>query len=97
MGIANGPADRSDIGVGTLSRAPGMSERAFAELAASKNLRPELTMMDLGSIVSRKLEFVPTPNTDHSLCATRTQWRDFSITLESTYLSIARMNHDCRR
>ena len=44
---------------GTLSRAPGMNGRLFAELAASKHLRPELTMMNLGSRVSRKLEFVP--------------------------------------
>jgi inorganic pyrophosphatase/exopolyphosphatase len=44
---------------GPIQQCPGMDERRFAELGASKHLKQEETMMDLGEKVSRKLEFVP--------------------------------------
>ena len=44
---------------GPLKTCPGMDERRFDELAASPYIKQEETMMDLGSAVSRKLEFVP--------------------------------------
>jgi manganese-dependent inorganic pyrophosphatase len=44
---------------GALSAAPGMNDRQFALLAAAHNLSRDQTMMDLGSRVSRKLEFMP--------------------------------------
>eukprot|EP01047_Picozoa_sp_COSAG01_P082165 COSAG01_NODE_16671_length_1216_cov_1.749329_1_plen_83_part_10 len=44
---------------GALSAVPGMNDRQFALLAAAHNLSRDQTLMDLGSRVSRKLEFMP--------------------------------------
>ncbi len=44
---------------GTLSQAPGIDAKRFEELAASSHLTLAETMMDIGSRVSRKKEFLP--------------------------------------
>lgn len=44
---------------GTLSQAPGMDAVRFEALATSPHLKLDETMMDIGSLVSRKKEFLP--------------------------------------